>query len=58
MSDELLLKLVENHMRSTAENEKLYVEELSKRVEKMDRTYKPKAVDVLQTFMSRQERGW
>lgn len=58
MSDELLLKLVENHMRSTAENERLYAEELSKRVSKMDHTYKPKAVQVLQTLMSRQERGW
>ncbi|WP_215085465.1 hypothetical protein [Exiguobacterium sp. s78] len=58
MSYELLLKLVGNHIRSTAENEKLYVDELSKRVEKMDQSYKPKAVDVLQTLISRQERGW
>lgn len=58
MSNELLLKLVENHMKSTAEQERLYTDELAKRVGEMDHTYKPKAVDVLQTLMSRQERGW
>ena len=58
MSDERLMKLVENHIQSTDQNDKLYIEELNNRVEHMDNRFKPKAVNVLRTLMSRQERGW
>lgn len=57
MNDERLMKLIENHIQTTDQNDKLYIEELSSRVDTMENRFKPKAVDVLRTLMSRQERG-
>lgn len=58
MGDERLMFIVENHIRSTDQNEKVFIAELEERIGKMEPRFKPRAIDVLKTLMSRQERGW